>query len=53
MKVKSIKGYEIEDVEQDGFVQKDDLPLLSERYQCGECNELYEDRDEALECCKE
>ena len=51
MKVKVIKGYDVSEAE-DGFLPKEDLPGLSERYQCGECDSIYEDRDEATNCCK-
>ncbi len=52
MKVKAVKGYDVLDAEDD-FLLKDDLPNLTERYQCGECDEIFEDRDEAKECCRE
>ena len=51
MKVKTVKG--IACPECDAFHLKDDIPEIVERYQCGECEEIYEDRDEAKECCKE
>ncbi|MHB1702330.1 MAG: hypothetical protein ACYCSN_19800 [Acidobacteriaceae bacterium] len=35
-----------------GEILGEDSPLVAERYQCGECEELYEDREEAKECCK-
>ena len=52
MKVKAIKGYDIAGAGDD-FLLKDELPELTERYQCGECDTIYEDRDEAKKCCKE
>lgn len=52
MKVRVVKGYDVSGAEDD-FLLEDDLPKLTERYQCGECDEIYEDRDEAKECCKE
>lgn len=33
-------------------VDKLDSPL-EKRWECGECEEVYEDQDEARECCKE
>ena len=51
MKVKTVKGYECPECME--FILKDDLPEATEQYQCGECEEVYEDRDEAKECCKE
>ena len=51
MKVKAVKGYECPECSE--FILKDDLPEVTERYQCGECEEIYEDRVEAKECCKE
>ena len=50
MKVKTIKGYECPECNE--FVAKTDLPEATERFECGECGELYEDKDEAKECCK-
>jgi len=52
VKVEVIKGYDVSGAEDD-FLPKDDLPDLTERYKCGECDTIYEDRDEAKECCKE
>ena len=51
MKVKTVKGTACPEC--DSFILKDDIPEITERYQCGECEEIYEDRDEAEECCKE
>lgn len=51
MKVKTVKGYRCPTC--DEFFLKEELPEVEEIYQCGECEELYEDRDEAKECCKE
>lgn len=42
------------------LIDADDLDLLEthgleeapEAYICGECEQIYEDRDEAKECCK-
>ena len=50
MKVKTVKGYECPGC--DEFIMEDDLPKLVTHYQCGKCEEIYKDRDEAEECCK-
>ena len=47
MKVKTVKGYLV-----DGEPHSGDDVQPAELYQCGECEELYEDRDDAKECCK-
>ena len=51
MKVKQVKGIICPECEE--FILKDDIPEEDIRYQCEECGEIYEDRDEAKECCKE
>ena len=51
MKVKAVKGMRCPEC--DGFVPKEELPEVGTMYQCGECGEVYEDREEAKECCKE
>ena len=51
MKVKSIKA--IACPECDGKILVEDIPVPQEFFQCGECDEMYEDREEAKECCKE
>lgn len=51
MKVKSVKGFTCPDCSV--FISKEDLTELVEQFQCGECEEIYKDRDEAKECCKE
>ena len=51
MKVKVIKGMECPECGE--FIPKEDFPELTSRYQCGECEEIYDDRDEAKECCRE
>ena len=30
----------------------DHEPQKTKAYECGECEEVYQDRDEAKECCK-
>lgn len=37
----------------DELICKDDLPEETTVYQCSECEELYENREEAEECCKD
>ena len=51
MKVKAVKGIECPDCST--FILDEDIPETEVRYQCGECDEIYSDRDEAKECCKE
>ena len=60
MKVKQVHGIECPECGE--FIPTDDLGVvltpaiikqLPVHYQCGECDELYEDEDEAKECCKE
>ena len=51
MKVKQIKGIACPGC--DEFIPAVDIPAEETRYQCGECEEIYEDKDEAKECCKE
>lgn len=50
MKVKRVQGFRCPDC--DAFIPKDDIPIVDEAFQCGECDEVYDDRDEAKECCK-
>ena len=54
MKTKVVRGYSVEDaLDSTGcFVLQADLPAPVNLYQCGECNELYEDGEEAKKCCK-
>lgn len=51
MKVKEVKGTVCPECAE--FILEEDMAEESTRFQCGECNEIYEDRDEAKECCKE
>lgn len=51
MKVKAVKGYECP--ESGCFIREDELPQITTWYECGECGEVSEDKDEAKECCKE
>ena len=53
MKVKAVKGIVCPMCEE--FVPKEEFEKaeLVEYYQCGECETIYEDRDEAKECCKD
>jgi len=50
MKVKKVKTYECPEC--GGSILKDEL-IETTSYQCGECGEIHEDKDEAKECCKE
>ena len=36
----------------DENVEAESAPELVALYQCGECEALYEDRRDAVECCK-
>lgn len=53
MKITKVKGFKCPHC--DEFIEEVDIPQLVNRvaYQCGECEEVYEDIDEAKECCKE
>ena len=51
MKVKAVKSYECPEC--GDFIPEEDLPKVETRYQCGKCKWLYDDRDEAEECCRE
>ena len=51
MRAKTVRG--IVCPECDSFILREDVPEVEERYQCGECGESYEDRDDAKECCKD
>lgn len=50
MKVKKAVGVVCPECE--AFIRKVDMPGEVTWFQCGECEEIYEDRDEAKECCK-
>ena len=50
MKVKKVEGFKCPEC--DAYIPKEDVPEVSILYQCGECEEVFEDRDEAKECCK-
>ena len=53
MKVVKIRGFKCPHC--DNFIEELDIPKEVNRiaYQCGECEGVYEDREEAVECCKE
>jgi len=56
MKVKEVKGLECPHCA--SFITQDDLGVEFESaivtlYQCSECNEVYEDKEEAKDCCKD
>ena len=50
MKVKVIKGIKCPECAE--FIPKVDLPEVEDYYMCGECEEVYDDREEAKECCQ-
>lgn len=52
MKVLKVKGFKCPHC--DEFIEEADVPEEKSRiaYQCGECEEAYVDREEAVECCK-
>ena len=51
MKVKEVKGICCPECGE--VILAEDIPEKETYYQCGECDAIYEDRDEAKECCKE
>ena len=51
MKVEEVKG--IMCPECNDFIEEDDIPKVGVYYQCGECEAVDEDKEEAKECCKE
>ena len=51
MKVKTLVGFKCPECEE--FVAKDDIPEVVTLYQCGECEEVYDEREEAKECCRD
>ena len=51
MKVKEVKGIVLPQDEKTLLVP--DIPAVETLYRCEECFALYEDKDEAKECCKE
>jgi len=51
VKVKSVKGYRCPEC--DEFIAKEDMPELESWYRCGECDEVYEDIEDAKECCRD
>ena len=50
MKVKKVKGMRCPEC--DEVIPEEELPELTTIYQCGECEEVYDDLDEAKECCR-
>lgn len=50
--MKVIKVIGIKCPECEAFVTKEDIPMTQDYFQCGECFEYYDDRDEAKDCCK-
>ncbi len=50
MKVKKVKA--IRCPECDAIILKKDIPDKKDLFQCRECDEVYDDLDDAKECCK-
>ena len=51
MKAKQVKGFECPECgEWVPTPTKEDIEI---RYECGECGEVYADREDAVECCKD
>lgn len=61
MKAKRVDGFKIltDDIDEEQLFESREEALESinieevTMYECGECEEKYDDRDEAKECCKE
>lgn len=60
VRAKKVSGFKIDtDDIDDGIFESEqdarDSITVEEvtQYECGECNELFDDREEAKECCKE
>ena len=51
MKVVKVKGSKCPEC--DAVILEENIPEVETFYQCGECDEIYEDRDEAKACCRE
>ena len=50
---KAVKGWLCPSCDAFHLTEDEPIPEEETRYQCGECEELYEDREKANECCKE
>ena len=51
MKILRVKGTVCPDC--GGFISGEEPPEAATWYRCGECEEVYEDFEEAKECCRE
>ena len=51
MKVKKVKVIRCPNCEE--FFLPEDMPEEETFYRCGECEGIYEDREEAKKCCRE
>ena len=51
MKVTVVKGLNCPEC--DAWIEEEAIPKVRTSYECGECAEIYGDRDEAEKCCKE
>lgn len=51
MKVKATKGILCPAC--DSFILKEEMPEETSLFQCGECEEVYQSKGEAENCCKE
>ena len=53
VKVTGIKVWVCPSCDEAHKIADEPLPVVGLHYRCGECEEVYEDRDDAKECCKE
>ena len=53
MKVKAVEGWICPSCDEKQLVEDEPLPEIQIFYQCGKCEEVYTDKAEAKECCKE
>ena len=51
MKVKKLDAFQCPECGE--YFAAPHIPLPVTAYQCGECEAIYPDKDEALDCCKE
>ena len=53
MKVTKVKGWKCPECEVITLVDELPPPEVEDFFQCGECDEVYGEKDEARECCKD
>jgi len=53
MKVKNVRGWVCPSCDEFHPLDEETIPVPETRYQCGVCEEIYEDKDSGKECCKE